>query len=70
MEEPFRYFEELAGRVSFPVIYLLRDFKESGVFPTCFVDNPHWTQAGSAVAARAVYQHCLRLGCFEDERGL
>lgn len=52
--EPFRYFEQAAGRVGFPVYSLLPAFEQATEFPLYAKDDPHWTHAGTAVAARAV----------------
>ncbi len=67
--EPFRFFEELAARVDHPVALLLSDFAESDVFPHCFDDDPHWTEAGAAVAAEALYRACSESGCFDATAG-
>ena len=53
--EPFAYFAELAASVDYPIWPLLEDFLSSDVFPTCFDADPHWNEAGSAVAARAIF---------------
>ena len=63
-EEPFRYFEELAGRAPYPVYSLLEDFRRTDVFPTAFDDDPHWNADGARVAAEAVYRYCLQASCF------
>ena len=52
--EPFRFFDELRGQVDYPIHSLLEAFRDSGVFPTCFEDDPHWNDAGTTVAARAI----------------
>lgn len=52
--EPFRFFEELAGRVDYPVHSLLGDFRASREFPLYFEHDPHWNEAGHGVAARAI----------------
>ncbi len=52
--EPFRFFEELAGRGDYPVRSLLEDFRTTDVHPHCFPDDPHWNPAGHAIAARAI----------------
>lgn len=52
--EPFRFFDELKGKVDYPVYSLLKDFQETDVFPTCFEHDPHWNDAGATVAAKAI----------------
>lgn len=54
--EPFAWLDEFRQKVKFPVFSLLADFRDSGVFPTCFATDPHWNRAGHAVAARGVYR--------------
>jgi hypothetical protein len=60
--EPFRYFEELAGEVDFPIVSLLDDFRNTKVFPTCFEDDPHWNEHGAELAARAIARELMELG--------
>lgn len=52
--EPFRFFEELAQEVDYPIHSLLADFQTTDVFPTAFDDDPHWNDAGATVAAEAI----------------
>jgi len=54
--EPFRFFSELSaeGTLGFPVYSLLPAFQQTKVFPTCFVDDPHWNPEGARVAAEAL----------------
>jgi len=52
--EPFRFFSELDGKLGFPVYSLLPAFQRTTVFPTCFVDDPHWNEDGARVAADAL----------------
>jgi len=52
--EPFRFFEELALRVDYPIHSLLPAFQQTTVFPTCFERDPHWTDAGTTVAAEDI----------------
>lgn len=54
--EPFAWLEEFGQKVKFPVFSLLADFKDSGIFPTCFATDPHWNRAGHEVAARGVFK--------------
>jgi len=54
--EPFRFFEEQAATAPFPIHSLLPTFKETDVFPTCFTGDPHWTPAGTQVAADALVE--------------
>ena len=60
--EPFRFFEELAPEVDYPIFSLLEDFENSGVFPKCFDNDPHWNADGHGVAAAG--QTPLRLTVF------
>jgi len=52
--EPFRWLDEFSQRAGFPVHSLLDDFRNSGVFPTCYESDPHWNRQGHAVAARGM----------------
>lgn len=52
--EPFRFFDELAAEVDYPVVSLLDDFRDTDVHPHCFPDDPHWNPAGHGIAAGAV----------------
>ena len=54
--EPFAWLEEFRQKVKFPVFSMLADFRDSGVFPTCFATDPHWNRDGHAVAARGVFR--------------
>ncbi len=63
--EPFRFFAEQAKAAAFPVHSLLPTFQETTVFPTCFTGDPHWTPAGTTVAADALVQMCLSEGWLE-----
>jgi hypothetical protein len=51
---PFRFFAEVEAQVDYPIESLLPAFRDSGVFPTCFVNDPHWNPAGHQVAARGI----------------
>lgn len=62
--EPERYFEERYGHGAFPYLSLLPAFRATTVFPTTFEDHPHWTPAGTRVAAEAILGFCLQQGCF------
>jgi hypothetical protein len=63
--EPTRYFDEQFGHREFPYLSLLPAFQAATVFPTTFEDDPHWTDAGTQVAADAVFAFCLQHGCFD-----
>ena len=52
--EPFRWFDSIAERLSFPVVSLLPVFEHTTVFPTCLADDPHWNADGHRVAAEAI----------------
>ena len=45
---------QVAGRVGFPIYSLLPPFEQSTEFPLYARDDPHWNQAGIALAAGAV----------------
>ncbi len=53
--EPFRLFGEQRERVDYPIRSLLDAFRSTGVFPTCFPDDPHWNPAGARVATEAIF---------------
>jgi hypothetical protein len=60
--EPFAYFEALSREVDYPIVSLLPAFRQASVFPTCFYDDPHWTEAGHTVAAEAIFSWCRQEG--------
>jgi len=62
--EPFRYFDRIRPERPYPIYSLLDDFKQSNVFPTTWETDPHYNQAGAAIATRAIYRICLAGGCF------
>jgi len=66
--EPFRFFEEQARTVSFPVHSLLPAFRETEVFPTCYTGDPHWTPAGTRVAADALVGMAVEERWLDDDR--
>jgi len=55
VREPFRYFAEVSPTLPYPVIDVLPDFEASDRFPLYFANDPHWTEQGADVAARAVF---------------
>jgi hypothetical protein len=65
--EPFRYFTDLADTASYPVHSLLPAFQTTSVFPTCFIDDPHWNEAGQRVAATAIYDYAENAGWFDSD---
>lgn len=65
VHEPFRFMAGKASGAGFPVFSLLPDFEATEVFPTCFHDDPHWTPAGAAVAAEALYRHLRDQGMLD-----
>jgi hypothetical protein len=65
--EPFRYFESIRGKVSYPVYSLLPDFEHTTVFPTCFDDDPHYNKDGARIAAEAIFR-MMRADGFFGER--
>ncbi len=68
VREPFHYFEAPAPERSYPVFSLLPDFEKSEVFPTCFINDPHWNEAGTDLAARAILRRCEKMNCFANRR--
>jgi hypothetical protein len=52
--EPFRYFDELRGKVPYPIVSLLPDFQQSKEFPLYLDNDPHWNAAGNRLAAEAI----------------
>ncbi len=58
--EPFRYFEESASDLPFPVISLLNDFKAEKRFPLYLEEDPHWTPLGHQVAAESLLRHLIQ----------
>lgn len=62
VKEPFRFFEEQAVEAPFEVHSLLPAFEETEVFPTCYVGDPHWTPAGTQVAADALVEIAIAGG--------
>ncbi len=60
--EPFRFFEEQALASPFPIHSLLPAFQETDVFPTCYTGDPHWTPAGTQVAADALVEMAVAQG--------
>lgn len=64
--EPFKWMEALQARAAFPCYSLLNDFKNCGVFPTCFDDDPHWTKEGHAVAANGMLRILEKEGILRE----
>jgi len=62
--ENYRYFDEKRPATPYPLISLLDDFKNSGVFPTTFDKDSHWNQHGAKLAAEAVFNHAQQGGYF------
>lgn len=58
--EPFRYFEEAAAKLGYPVISLLDAFRNATEFPLFKTDDPHWNEAGNEVAARGLADELIR----------
>ncbi len=57
--EPFRFFDELAPELDYPVHSLLPTFRDTDVFPTCFDWDPHWNRAGTELAAQAIAERLV-----------
>ncbi len=62
VREPFRYFAEVADTLAYPVIDILPAFESSDRFPLYFGNDPHWTEQGADVAARAIFEGLLARG--------
>ncbi len=60
--EPFRFFDEKAASSPFPIHSLLPAFRDTDIFPTCYTGDPHWTPAGTQVAADALVEMAVRGG--------
>ena len=54
VREPFRYLQDVAGVLPYPVYSLLEVFKSSTEFPLFFEDDPHWNAAGARLVAESV----------------
>jgi hypothetical protein len=67
VREPFRYFEEVADRLPYPVVSLLPAFEASKTFPLYFDDDPHWNQEGARLAAETAARAIQRLGLLPCE---
>jgi hypothetical protein len=52
--EPFRYFDQVAADLPYPVVSLLSAFEQSDRFPLFFRGDPHWNRYGAALAAETV----------------
>lgn len=57
--EPFKFFAEKAGEVSFPIHSLLDDFRNSVVFPTTWDHDGHYNIEGNRIAAQAIVRHLI-----------
>lgn len=70
-KEPFRYFEERRERLPYPLLNLLPAFESSEQFPLFLEADPHWNEAGAALAARTVAELVQQQGlvlCGTDDR--
>ncbi len=67
--EPFLFFNQQAGEAPFGVHSLLSAFEETDVFPTCYAGDPHWTPAGTQVAADALVEMAVRGGWVKGSKG-
>jgi hypothetical protein len=52
--EYFRFFEEAAGRLPFPVVNLLPAFQQATESPLSFSFDPHWNRRGHALVGRTL----------------
>lgn len=67
--EPFRFFDEKATSAPFPIHSLLPAFEATEIFPTCYSGDPHWTPAGTKVAADALVEMAVEGGWVEESKG-
>ncbi|MCK6485164.1 MAG: SGNH/GDSL hydrolase family protein [Phycisphaerae bacterium] len=56
VDAPDDWLADFAARADFPCHSLLTHFRNAGVYPTCFENDPHWNRDGHRVAAEAVYE--------------
>ena len=68
VREPFRYFEEVADRLPYPVVNLLPAFETSKTFPLFLEDDPHWNREGARLAARTAARAIQQLGLIPCEK--
>jgi len=54
VREPFRYFQEKASRLPYPVLNTLPAFEKADEFPLFREDDPHWNEAGARLMAETV----------------
>ncbi|MEE8473872.1 MAG: hypothetical protein V3T01_00885 [Myxococcota bacterium] len=59
VREPWRYIDEVANELPFPVIDLWPAFENSTRFPLFFRNDPHWNRFGSALAAETVIHELI-----------
>jgi len=67
VREPFRYFEEVADRLPYPVVNLLPAFETAHAFPLYLEDDPHWNQDGARLAAQTAARAIQGLGLIPCE---
>lgn len=67
VREPFRYFEEVADELPYPVVNLLPAFEASETFPLYLEEDPHWNQEGARLAAKTAARAIQRLGLIPCE---
>jgi len=66
IHEPFKWFDQIATEVEYPIFSLLPIFQNTKIYPTCFYDDPHWTELGNRVAAEAIFEYLRDNGYFEQ----
>jgi hypothetical protein len=57
--ENYKYFDEKRPHTPYPLISLLEDFKNSGVYPTTFEKDSHWNKRGAELAADLIFNHLM-----------
>jgi hypothetical protein len=62
VREPFRYFEEMAPGLPYPVLNLLPAFESSEDFPLYFANDPHWSPKGADLSAHQVFERLAAMG--------
>ena len=63
---PFLFLEREMLRRGLSYLSLLEQFETTDLFPVYFEDDPHWNEAGTQLAAKAILEFCLDEGCFEN----
>jgi hypothetical protein len=57
--EYFRFFDERAGQVDFPIYNMLPDFQKTNLFPLVFRHDVHWNPRGHEFVAETLANHLI-----------